>query len=317
VSRRDDVLAALGAAAPGPVSGEMLARQLGVSRVAVAKHVAALRAAGYEIVAAPGSGYRLLGASDVPLPQRVRALLAEEFWTRIVGYDETGSTNDDARALAREGAPEGTAVIAARQSAGRGRLGRTWSSPAGGAYVSCVLRPAVPLADVPSLGHAIAVGAARGLSAIGVEVGLKWPNDVMLDGGKLAGILLETSAETDRVDWVVAGIGLNVRRAAEAPPGAAFVSDVLPGAERSRVAAAVLDGIAAAYRDWVAGGFAALRVEYLDRFTLVGREVTVSDVTGRALAAGTVSGVDGRGNLLLDTADGSVSLVAGEVTLRI
>lgn len=316
MSRRDEVLDALLQSAPECVSGEALAGRLGVSRVAVAKHVAALRKAGYEIEASPGAGYRLVGTADLPMPDQVRPLVESDFWTRYVGVEETGSTNDDARILARAGAVEGTVVLAARQKAGRGRLGRTWSSPEGGIYLSCILRPKVPLPDVPSMGHAIAVGIAEAMHGFGVEVGLKWPNDVLIDGRKLAGILLETSAETDCVNWVVAGVGTNVHRSSHPPETAAFLSDSRPDLERAPVAAALLDGIAGAYERWCKGGFAAIREEYLSRFTLMGQEVAVSDASGRLLAAGVVVDVDDAGRLCVDTGSDVVGLYAGEVTLR-
>lgn len=322
MATRDIVLAALRAAGSAGVSGETIARELGMSRVAIAKHVSALRDAGYDIQAVPGTGYRLVATPDAPLPPEVRPLLTSSagFWTRIDGGGETGSTNDDARVLARSGAPEGTVVLASRQTAGRGRLGRTWSSPGGGAYLSAVLRPAVAPADVSSLALAVGVGIARGLAETGApDARLKWPNDVLLGGGKVAGVLLEMAAETDRVDWVVVGVGLNVRRGPGEPhpPGAAFLADSVDGARSAATVAAVLDGIAAAYEEWRDGGFPALLAEYERRDALRGMEVAVRDLAGRVVATGTVDGVDDAGRLVLRSADGGVSAVsAGEVTLR-
>ena len=148
MTTRDAVLAALRDAGPAGVSGERLARELGVSRVTVGNHVGALREAGYEIEASPGTGYRLVAAPDLPLPSEVRPLLTQGFWTRLEGGGATASTNDDARRLARDGAPEGTVVLASEQTGGRGRLGRAWSSPVGGAYLSAVLRPTVAPAEL-------------------------------------------------------------------------------------------------------------------------------------------------------------------------
>jgi BirA family biotin operon repressor/biotin-[acetyl-CoA-carboxylase] ligase len=319
IGTRQAVLAALRSTGAVGVSGEALAVALGVSRVAIAKHVSALREAGYAIDATPGKGYILVSAPDLPLPDEVSPLLATgEFWRDLTGGRETGSTNDDARELARSGAPEGTVVLAARQLRGRGRLGREWASPGGGVYLSAVLRPAVAPAEVPSLALAVALGVAIGLERLGVEPRLKWPNDVLLGEGKLAGILLEMSAESDRVDWVVAGIGMNVRRpATEAAPNAAYVADVLPGARLAQVAAAELDGIAETYARWRAGGFAGLVRDYEGRSALAGSEVAVRDLTGEVRAEGTVDGVDDDGRLLVREAAGSVTrVVAGEVTLR-
>ena len=137
----------------------------------------------------------------------MRRLLRSGLWTDLSGGGETGSTNDDARALARAGAEQGTVVLASRQIAGRGRLGRTWESPEGGAYLSAVLRPAVSPSDVSSLALVIALGVAEALEGLGLTPSVKWPNDVLVDGAKLAGVLLEMAAEADRVDWVVVGVG--------------------------------------------------------------------------------------------------------------
>jgi len=324
MTTRDAILAALREAGATGVSGEALAGRLGVSRVAVGKHVKVLRDAGYDIVAELGAGYRLVSAPDAPLPAEVRAALKSGFWVRLEGGGETASTNDDARALAREGAFEGTVVLASRQSAGRGRLGRTWTSPDGGAYLSAVLRPAVAPSEVAPLSLVVGLGVARGLALLGIDVQLKWPNDVQLSGGKLAGVLLEMAAEADRVDWVVAGIGLNVRPPADAADAGgagdagrvAYLSDVVPGILIAEAAAAVLDGVASAYTEWASGGFAPLRDEYDARSVLTGCSVVVSDLSGTVRASGDVVGVDGGGQLLLAGTDGVHAVAAGEVTLR-
>ncbi|MRS12794.1 MAG: biotin--[acetyl-CoA-carboxylase] ligase [Actinobacteria bacterium] len=313
-SRRAQVAAALAAAGPAGVSGEAIAADLGVSRVAVSKHVAALRALGYKIAAAPRAGYRLESAPDACIPEEVGPRLRDPLWIACEGAAEVTSTNDDAKRLARARAPEGVSVVAARQTAGRGRLGRVWESPAGGAYVSCVLRPAIAPAEAAPLSLVVAAGVARGLRAAGVDAGIKWPNDLMLDDRKLGGILLEMSAEADRVEWVVVGCGINVG-AAPGPDGA-FVREAVSGARVAEIAAAVLDGIAAGYREFLQDGFGPARVEVLARDTLAGRPVTVRDAAGVIVAEGVAAGVSDSGELLLDGAGGQFRVAAGEVTLR-
>lgn len=314
--RRIAVLDAL-RAGPRGVSGEQLACELGVSRVAVRKHVEALRDLGYGIEARPGEGYRLLSSPDSPIPLEVRPLLGGDFVTRIEGGGITGSTNDDARDLAIAGADEGTVVLAREQTKGRGRMGREWSSPYGGVYASVVLRPEVELPEAVVLPLVVGLGVARALERFGVSAALKWPNDLLApDGRKLAGVLLEGLSEGWRISWVVAGIGVNVR---ETPEGADAVclddlSDRrVPLAE---VAAAVLDGVGEVYAAWKAGGFAPLREEYGARAWLAGRQVTVSDAHGKVVAAGTVRGIDAQGRLLVEGAAGVVPVASGEVTLR-
>lgn len=319
MTTRGAVLEALRASAEAGVSGEVIAESLGVSRVAVGKHVHALEAEGYVIDARPGRGYILRSVPDAPIPREVERLLRPGFWKRLTGGGETGSTNDDGRALARAGAEEGTVVLASRQSSGRGRLGRVWESPRGGAYLSAVLRPSVVPADVASLALVVALGVAEGLETLGAAPSLKWPNDVLLGDGKVAGVLLEMEAESDRVDWVVAGVGVNVRRAdaaAEGAPGAAYLRDTVD-ASTPEVAAAILDGIASAYQRWSGGGFAAVRAEYAARLGMVGSAVRVSGLDGVVRAEGVARGVDDLGRLLVDDENGAaIPVVAGEVTLR-
>ncbi len=315
MSRRDDVLSALRAG--GPVSGETLAHELGVSRAAVAKHVSVLRELGYSIDAEPGAGYWLRGAPDAPLPEEVRPLLISSRWSALTGGGATGSTNDDCKRLARAGAAVGTVVLAAAQSAGRGRMGRTWESPEGGVYLSALIRPTISPAEAPPLALAAALGVAAGLATLGVEAGVKWPNDVQdARGRKLAGVLLEISAEADALEWAVIGVGLNVLRPSDPPPGAGYVSDSVSDVTRARVAAAVLDGLALALDRFDAGGFQVLRADFQSRAILTGRSVVVSDMHGSVRHEGVVQGVDTQGRLILETDTGEVTVSAGEVTLR-
>jgi len=316
VSTRGLVLDALRESSDKGISGETLAKSLGMSRVAISKHVSALRALGYDIPAVPGSGYRLVGVPDLALPLEVAPLVNDRFWCAFEGGVETGSTNDDARALARAGATEGTVVVAARQTKGRGRLGREWESPAGGAYFSAILRPSIAPSQAGPMALIVALGVAKGLETLGLRVGLKWPNDLQIDGRKLAGILLEMSSEGELIQWVVAGVGINVARSNDASDGAVYVSDLLENLTAARVAAAALDGISAAYAQWIEAGFDSMRSAYLDRFVQQGRSVVVRDLAGTVRASGVVRGIDAEGRLLVEGDSGLEAVASGEVTLR-
>lgn len=303
------------------VSGSVLAGQLGVSRVAVSKHVAALREQGYVIDAAPGTGYRLRSVPDLPLPSEVEAITTDPFWVRFEGAAVTVSTNDDAKRLARGGAVEGTVVVAGGQTGGRGRLGREWASPQGGVYLSVVLRPNQAPSQIVALPLVVSLGVSRGLEHLGCRPLLKWPNDVWLAGepdpsGKVAGVLLEMQAESDCVEWVVAGVGINVLPDGGRLEGAAYVPDHAPACGTAHVAAAVLDGIASAYREFLAAGFDRLMQEYTARSMLAGRTVTVREIDGSVAASGEVHGVDSLGRLLLQSPSGMLAVATGDVTLR-
>jgi len=310
--RRSAIARALLTSEGATLSGEMLAGKLGVTRVAVAKHIATLRELGFDIESLHRSGYRLRSIPDFALPETVGPLVTDSLWCRFEGSRTTQSTNDDAKRLARAGAEEGTVVVASYQKAGRGRLGREWSSPEGGAYFSGILRPVMSPADASQLSLVVALGAASGLETLGLHARIKWPNDLILDGRKVGGILLEMSAEADSVEWLVFGMGINVRSARGMHPHAVCVCDLLPDARPPMVAAAALDGIASAYRRFMSYGFASLQPGYEQRDVLAGLPVTVRDAKGGVLADGIAGGIDALGRLLV----GDRVVTAGEVTLR-
>jgi BirA family biotin operon repressor/biotin-[acetyl-CoA-carboxylase] ligase len=304
------------------LSGEELARRLGCSRAAVWKHVAQLRRAGYRIESYHARGYVLAASPDRLGPAELGPRLTGR-WREIVWRAEVDSTQRLARERARAGAPEGTVVIAEAQSAGRGRLGRHWHSPPGtNLYCTLILRPARPPAVVPQLALVAGVAVADAVcEALGRAAQLKWPNDVLVDGRKVAGILTELEGEAERVSFVLVGIGVNVN----ADP-ATFPDDIAAGATSLRVAAgAPLDRIAftagllaaveARYGQFLAGGFAAIRPAFEATAFLTGRAVRVSGPD--AAAHGRVVGVDDDGALLLARDGGGTQRVlAGEVTLR-
>ncbi len=189
----------------GLVSGEAISDELGISRVSVWKHIGKLKELGYEIESA-SNGYRLIKSPD--------GLFPWEFGHRsgrIHYFEEISSTMDTARDLARKGCPDFTVVIADRQTKGRGRLSRTWISDDGGLYFSVILRPPIP----PVLSYRVNFGASLCLAKIlrrmfSIDAKVKWPNDILVDGEKLCGMLSEMEAESDRVSFINLGIGINV-----------------------------------------------------------------------------------------------------------
>ncbi|HEY4743575.1 MAG TPA: biotin--[acetyl-CoA-carboxylase] ligase, partial [Desulfuromonadaceae bacterium] len=197
----------------GFVSGGQLSRDLNVSRTAVWKHISGLREAGYVIEAVPSRGYRLVSAPDNLDSAEIEARLSTVLvGRRLICLKETGSTNSDAFRQAEEGAPEGTVVMADAQSGGKGRRGRVWSSPGGvNLYCSVVLRPTVMPHEAPQLTFLSAVAVARTIERVtGLSPEIKWPNDVLMGGRKVAGLLNEMSAETDAINFVVLGVGVNL-----------------------------------------------------------------------------------------------------------
>lgn len=192
------------------VSGEEIASNLGVSRAAVWKQIQALRAKGYRIESSTNKGYRLSEGQDVLDPETIRKSLETDFVGKnLLYYQEVKSTNETAREIASTYV-NGTIVLAEVQTGGRGRLSRSWRSPTGGVWMSLVLKPDIALVNAYRINMAVSVAIARTLFQLyGLNAGIKWPNDILVNGRKICGILMEVSAETDRLEYAVVGIGIN------------------------------------------------------------------------------------------------------------
>lgn len=309
--RRERVLAALVRGGAAGVSGEALAGELGCSRAAVHRHVEALRREGLAVDGGP-DGYRLGEDADPVVPMLVAPRLAPPLAGPVLWLSETGSTNDEAIERARQGAAQGLVVGADRQRAGRGRRGRPWLAEAGHALlVSALLRPQVPPVDAGLLPIVVAVGVAE---ALGSGAGIVWPNDLLIGGRKVAGILCEMSADQEGVAWAVAGIGVNVRSApalddARWPPGA--LSDVGAPPARADLLVDLLASLGRRHAEWVGGDAQSVLDAYAERDALAGRQVVVS--LGDEEVAGLCAGTDALGRLRLSTRSGERLLGAGEV----
>jgi BirA family biotin operon repressor/biotin-[acetyl-CoA-carboxylase] ligase len=231
---------------------------------------------------------------------------------RLVALDSVGSTMDEAARLADAGAPEGTVVWARQQTGGRGRRGRNWSSPVGNLYTTTVLRPDCPAARAAELGFVSALAVADIVPA-GRAVRVKWPNDVLVDGGKVAGILLESAVGQNAiVQHVVAGIGINIGFAPQLPemryPGAELGGSVETALEKFVAA------FAARLAEWRRDGFPTVRAHWLAKAGPLGADMDVK--LGDELVRGRFGGVDGDGALLLETSSGPRRIVSGELLGR-
>jgi BirA family transcriptional regulator, biotin operon repressor / biotin---[acetyl-CoA-carboxylase] ligase len=263
-----------------------------------------------------GDASRWADLDRPPLSERaLRAALVRpgSFVTDLRVVAETGSTNDDLAALARAGAPEGTVLVAEAQTAGRGRLDRTWSSPPrAGLTFSVLLRPTVPVHRRTWIPLLTGLAVHRAVAHLGaVETRLKWPNDLLLGDEleKAGGILAQSDG-----DAVVVGIGINVTTTrAELPPGAtSLAAEAAECTDRDPLLRAILRSLGEVYRAWP-GDPSRLRPEYQDACDTVGREVRVQLPDGTALT-GTATGLDDVGRLVVRTADGDRPVSAGDVT---
>lgn len=324
---RKTVLALLRAQGGEFLSGEEISGRLGLSRTAVWKAVDALRREGYEIEARAGLGYRLTGTPDALTEPEIRSFLEE---TAVVGrelqcFDEIDSTNNYAKRIALSGAPDGTVIVADCQTAGRGRMDRSFQSPKGkGIYLTALLRPELPperLLPVTALaGVAVCAAVER---VCGVRPGLKWPNDPVLGSRKLCGILTELSveAETGRVQYLVLGIGVNVLQTAEDfTPEVAEMATSLAMAlgrpvSRPALAAALIEELDRLYTALRAGDLSEYLAAYRRDCVNLGKAVQLISPAGRETV--TAVGIDGDFGLVVRGADGEERAVrSGEVSVR-
>lgn len=258
-----------------------------------------------------------------------RQTIEDALTTREVGrvlhvHGSLPSTNDEALALAREGAAHGTVVVAEEQTAGRGRRGREWSSPAGvNLYLSVVLRPPLPPHRAPELVSVVAIAGAETLRAFGAEAGIKWPNDLQIGGKKVAGILTELSATSQRVVFVVAGIGFNLNASpSDFPPELRSLATSLSietgeVTSRSRFAATFLNHLETWLDRHEKKGFRPIRERYLALSTILGERVRLVD--GETTLEGIVEDIDETGALILEDDDGGYTrILTGDVhTVRL
>ena len=311
--KRDDVFRLL-LEAGDFISGEALSDKLGVSRAAVWKHVKGLQNEGYTIEAVRNRGYRLL--PNGVRQEEVLPYLQTEWLGREYKYlAEVDSTNIAAKSWAEQGAVNGAVVVADLQTQGRGRLGRAWSSPSGtGLWLSLVLRPRLEPERAPQISLTTAVATCAALQALGYQAGIKWPNDIYIDGRKICGMLTEMHGSMESVEWVVVGIGINCLNK-DLPPEIQDVATSLALAEpdrpviRAQVAAELLNHLETILYEQ---GFAEIRRVWLANNITLGRRVKISTLNETFF--GEALDMKEDGSLLVKREDGGeFTLVTGDV----
>lgn len=307
------------------VSGTELAEKVGLSRAAVWARIEELRSLGYDIEASPHTGYRLVSAPDVLHADDLLSRLGK---TGIVGRDirvfqETTSTNDVIEKLARDGVKEGVAVFSESQTRGRGRLGRKWiSPPRKGLWFSLLLRPKLRPQAVTQLTIVSATALARAIhSAAGLAAEIKWPNDILVRGRKVAGILTEMKAEPDAVKYATLGIGVNVNLTANEFPSdlrrtaTSLRVEAGESIDRAELAVEILRELDRDYTRICCGQFEAVADEWEEQCKTIGRDVAIQ--IGERRIQGRAESLDSDGALLLRTQHGGLErITGGDVTME-
>ncbi|MGD6815787.1 biotin--[acetyl-CoA-carboxylase] ligase [Metabacillus sp. 113a] len=298
------------------VSGQKISEMLGCSRTAVWKHIELLRKEGYEVEAVRRLGYRLTKKPDTLSAAEIQSGLATSFMGQSIYHEKSvPSTQKIAHTLASEGASEGTVVIADEQTEGRGRLARVWHSPINtGIWMSCILKPKIPLSQTPQLTLLTAVAVVQAIEeTAGVHPFIKWPNDILINGKKAVGILTELQAEADSVHSVIIGTGINVNQ-----EGADFPDELKPiatslkleaGREVSRAALiqAILQKLEQLYTTYLASGFHPVKLLWESYSISLGREIKARTLQGTL--SGKALGINDEGVLLLETAEGKIEKI--------
>jgi BirA family biotin operon repressor/biotin-[acetyl-CoA-carboxylase] ligase len=326
VPARTRVLHVLASSQGRTVSGDEIGQALRISRPAVWKHVRSLMAEGFPIRPVANRGYRLTQPLDLIMPDVVAGLLRTSFVGRtILCAPTTGSTNEDAKALAGN-STEGTVFIAETQSGGKGRIGRSWSSPPGGIFMSVLLKPSILPSRLPALSLVAGYSVARAIrDCLDLDARVKWPNDVLVDGLKVCGILCEMRAEVDRVEDVVVGIGVNANLdIATLPPEVRETATTLGAqsgreVDRNRLIAAILNRLEPSYKELVASGLDALAPRIVETCAFLGQPVALRNLTASdgAETLGIFQGIDREGMAILKLHGGETrAFPAGDLSLR-
>jgi BirA family biotin operon repressor/biotin-[acetyl-CoA-carboxylase] ligase len=303
----------------GFISGSRLAKEASVSRTAIFKHIQNLRGLGYSIESHRAKGYRLVPRFDGLLPLEIAAKLTSRvFGNPASTLDTVDSTQKSLRNIAEGGGKEGTTVIAMEQTQGKGRLGREWLSPRGGLWFSLLLRPTLPPAELHKLTLLFGLATATSLGRLGVDPRLRWPNDVMIGGRKVCGILMEVSAEPERINYVLVGIGVNANFSvgflgSDLQTRSTTLMDELgQKVDRAQLLSSILLDSEQLYQLALSKGFDGILKSWKERSCTIGSNVTVTS-SGKA-TRGVAENLDPNGFLVVRLADGrSVSVSSGDV----
>jgi len=300
------------------LSGEEISKKLGVSRTAIWKHIKELEQEGLQIEAHPKKGYKLVAYPDIPAYFLLKPFLSTSYCGQTGEYHEIiTSTNDRAKEIAGK-VPEGYIVTANAQAAGRGRLGRKWESPRGqGLYFSLILYPYLPPYELPKLTLLGGLALSQTLEELGLKPEIKWPNDILLGGRKVSGILTEMAAEAERTIYAVVGVGVNIEPFAlsqEFSYPATSLKEQGIDTSRIKLLAGFLGNFEKHYEAFKMGEFRDILQQYEARLAFKDKEVKV--VTAQREYQGKLTGIAEDGSLIISDGEVFRRFAAGEISLR-
>lgn len=309
--------------ADGYISGQELCNRFGVSRTAVWKAINQLKEAGYEIEAQQNKGYRLMAAPDLMTEAEIKSLMHTEWVAKEVLYFDTiDSTNTKAQELAEKGYPSGTLVVADKQESGKGRRGRSWVSPSGtGIFMTLMIKPDINPNNASMLTLVAALAVAKAITSVtGEEAMIKWPNDIVVNGKKVCGILTEMNAQFDYINNIVVGIGINVHNESFPEEINQMASSLMIEAggkrfHRAQIIAETMSYFEQYYDTFLKTQDLSALVREYDEL-LVNRNKSVRVLDPKEPFDGKAMGITPKGELIVDTWESRKLVSSGEVSVR-
>lgn len=309
--------------ADGYISGQELCNRFGVSRTAVWKAINQLKEAGYEIEAQQNKGYRLMAAPDLMTQAEIKSLLHTDWVAKEVLYFDTiDSTNTKAQELAEKGYPSGTLVVADKQESGKGRRGRSWVSPSGtGIFMTLMIKPDINPNNASMLTLVAALAVAKAITSVtGEEAMIKWPNDIVVNGKKVCGILTEMNAQFDYINHIVVGIGINVHNESFPEEISQMASSLMIEAggkrfHRAQIIAETMSYFEQYYDTFLKTQDLSALVREYDKL-LVNRNKSVRVLDPKEPFDGKAMGITSKGELIVDTWESRKLVSSGEVSVR-
>lgn len=309
--------------ADGYISGQELCNRFGVSRTAVWKAINQLKEAGYEIEAQQNKGYRLMAAPDLMTEAEIKSLMHTDWVAKEVLYFDTiDSTNTKAQELAEKGYPSGTLVVADKQESGKGRRGRSWVSPSGtGIFMTLMIKPDINPNNASMLTLVAALAVAKAITSVtGEEAMIKWPNDIVINGKKVCGILTEMNAQFDYINHIVVGIGINVHNESFPEEISQMASSLMIEAggkrfHRAQIIAETMSYFEQYYDTFLKTQDLSALVREYDEL-LVNRNKSVRVLDPKEPFDGKAMGITSKGELIVDTWESRKLVSSGEVSVR-